>query len=144
MHTFHRVLLLASVLLASTATFARSGGGLRADLAGPWKDGSYTVRTFMCGKDLPFAVNGWAEGVVNGQRRTVALKLHQRGHDPIYDFTRAWPAEGMWMIRLAAAKKNQLAATTVVAVDSEGRLGEAKYVWSSDGRHECDAQLAAK
>jgi hypothetical protein len=142
MRIVHRVLLPTILMLASTATLAMAGGGLRADLEGPAKDGTYAVHTFMCGKDVPFEVSAWAEGVVKGHRRTVPLKLRQLGNSAIYQFDRAWPAEGQWLIRLASAKPNPSAATTVVAILPDGQLGEAKVVWGADGRHECDVRLA--
>src|SRR5262245_21828630 len=110
MRTKSHFLLLAALLLGTTAPLVAAGGGLRADLEGPEKDGSYLVHTYMCGKDLPFQVKGFAEGVVNGHRRTVQLQLRQLGSDAVFQFARAWPAEGRWVIRLAAANPRQLAA----------------------------------
>src|SRR5262249_44620091 len=137
-----RVLLLAALLAVPVATRVAAGGGLRAELEGPEKDRSYLVHTFMCGKDAPYPVKAWAEGVVNGRRRTVLLTLRQLGRAARSQLDRRGPDAGRGRSRRAPAKPGQPAATTVVAVDSEGRLGEPNYLWQSDGRHECDQRLA--
>lgn len=142
MRTPARILLPAALLFASTATFVNAGGGERVQIEGPARDGrTYTVRTFACGRDVPIEVSGWAEGVVNGERRTLPLALRQKGNAAIFEFQRAWPASGRWMIRLAPAKPSPSASTTVVAVKPDGRLGESKFLWGDDGRHECEARL---
>jgi hypothetical protein len=85
---------------------------------------------------------GWAEGVVNGERRSLPLVLQPARTPGSYVFRRTWPQDGQWLVRLTFA--NQPGPPALVArIGHEGRVTENKFLWDSDGKHECDTRLAA-
>ena len=60
--------------------------------------GSLLVRTYHCGTPAEIRLTGSAEGVVNGQPRSVALKLARTNEAGVFVVSRQWPAEGSWVL----------------------------------------------
>ncbi len=138
MQTLHRTLVAATLLFVPL--LANAGGGMTARLEGPAKDGMYFVHTLSCGREMALGVRGTAEGVVNGARRTVPLKIEAVG-DGVYRFRRSWPQDGEWIVRLAVDKPH--GAVTLASIASDGRVSDTQLLWETNGRKECDAKLAA-
>jgi hypothetical protein len=85
--------------------------------------------------------SGWAEGVLNGERRTLPLVLQPGKVAGSYVFRRNWPRDGRWLVRLTFANPN--APALVAQIGHEGSVGESKFSWNTDGKHECETRLAA-
>ena len=134
-----RMLALAATLaLSATAAHA---GGMHATLEGPGRDGrTYTVRTFQCSNPASMAVSAVAEGLVNGERRSVPLQV-RNAKNGRYTFARGWPDGGRWVVRLTLGSGN--APATVARLGPDGRVLDQELAWNSDGRRECDTALAA-
>src|SRR6185295_19113174 len=80
------VFCLAFLVSLAPAAFA---GGIHARIEGPDRDGlTYTARTFSC--DPSAALEPWAlaEGVVDGKRRSVLIRLEPTSEHGVYRFTR--------------------------------------------------------
>ena len=86
-----------AVALALVAGYASAGGQqIQVEVA---KDArSLLVRTYHCGTPAEIAVVGTAEGVVNGQPRTLPLTVARTGEDGVFSVARQWPAEGAWVL----------------------------------------------
>ena len=132
-------LALALALTSSLGGLAYAGGST-AMVEGPMKDGTYLVRAAHCGEPASMSVTATAEGVVKGARRSLPIKLTSTKEKGVYQFARTWPSEGNWIVRLAPAGRDR--AVTLVAIASDGSVGDNEFVWKSDGRHECDQKLA--
>lgn len=135
-----RSLFIATTLAAALAP-AVHAGGMSATLEGPEKDATYIVRTYSCTGPGSMRPSGWAEGVVRGERRTLPLALRPARDAGTYVFQRTWPNDGLWMVRLTFARAN--APALVAGIGPDGRVGENKFIWNDDGRHECATRLAA-
>ena len=132
-------LALALALCSSLGGSAYAGGST-AMVEGPMKDGTYLVRAAHCGEPASMSVTATAEGVVKGARRSLPIQLTSTREKGVYQFARTWPSEGTWIVRLAPAGRDR--AVTLVAIASDGSVGDNEFVWKSDGRHECDQKLA--
>lgn len=64
---------------------------------------SLLVRTYHCGTPGDIKLVGKAEGVVNGQPKSVGLKLAATGEPGVYSVARQWPAEGAWVLTFTNA-----------------------------------------
>jgi len=140
MQTSIRTLALGIALTTALASLAHAGGS-SARVEGPFKDGSYAVRTAECGVAAPLSVTASAEGVVNGERKSLPISLKATKQKGVYRFTHTWPADGTWLVRLTL--NNGHGPATLAAISSDGKLGQNEFLWDSDGRHECDQKLAA-
>src|SRR5262245_47493617 len=133
-------LALAIGLITTIPQLALAGGST-ANVEGPFKDATYFVRTAHCGEPASMSVTATAEGIVNGQRKSLPIKLTPTKEKGVYQFARTWPSQGTWIVRLTPAGRDR--AVTLVSISSDGQVGNNEYVWKSDGRHECDQKLAA-
>jgi hypothetical protein len=75
-------------------------------------------------------VTGTAEGVVNGERRTISLELVPTEAAATYAVRKAWPSEGVWVLRFTLDEGNAVATALVGIGDS----GEVRFVRVPTGR----------
>ena len=64
---------------------------------------SLLVRTYHCGTPGDIKLVGKADGVVNGQPKSVDLKLVATGEPGVYSVARQWPADGAWVLTFTNA-----------------------------------------
>lgn len=117
-----------------------SAGGIHARIEGPAGDGvTYTAHIYALNAND--ALDPWtsAEGVVDGKPRSVLIRLEPTSERGVYRFTRTWPAEGLWMIRLSLGHPG--APATVVALRSDGAVRSNKLYYKTDGIRECHLAL---
>jgi hypothetical protein len=132
----------AAAALLVTLAPAATAGGLHAKIEGPAADGvTYTVRTYACDENTSLDPWGIAEGVVDGKPRMVLLRLKPTSEHGVYRFTRAWPADGHWMIRVSLG--HPPAPATVTALNTDGTVKSNKLYYKSDGSQECRKALRA-
>jgi hypothetical protein len=88
------VAVLACAVLAPAAW----AGGQQVVVEAARDGRSLVVRTYRCGTPASLSLAGEAEGLVGGQRRTIALEI-KRAHEPgAFNVARQWPAEGQWAL----------------------------------------------
>ena len=133
-----RRLVTAAALVAVLAPAALAGGA-NAKVSGPMKDGRYFVHTYACSDPAALKVTAWAEGLVNGKRQTVPIRIEKTREKGVYSFARTWPESGTWAIRMALG--NAHAPVTITALDEHGAVKANKLIWDSDGTKECTAIL---
>ncbi len=135
-----RAWLIGFALFVSLAP-AAFAGGLYARIEGPDPDGlTYTVRTFSCDQNTKLEPWGLAEGVVDGKPRSVLLRLKPSSEHGVYHFTRVWPQEGPWMIRVSLG--HPPAPATVAMLRADGTVKNNKLYFKSDGSMECRRALS--
>ena len=134
------VFALVGVSFHASAALA---GGLHAKVEGPGADGiTYTACAYSCEKaDVlePWAI---AEGLVDGKRRSVLIRLEPTDEHGVYRFARTWPLEGRWTIRYMLG--HPPAPATVVTLRSDGTVKDNRLYYRSDGTRECGKVLLPK
>jgi len=120
---------LAAVVVAG-AQWALAGGffltiGNPVAANAPQAKGAVlVVRPDGCHEPAKARISGTAEGIVNGARRSVPLKLTALPTTGVYAVNREWPAEGAWVVNLTGV---YLGATTsaVVPIGPKGFMRES-------------------
>jgi hypothetical protein len=51
-------------------------------------------------------VSGTAEGLVNGERRTITLRFETTSRTGVYALRKQWPSEGAWTLVIAVTQGN--------------------------------------
>lgn len=76
------------------------------------------VHAFSCHVPTDAAVKAYAEGMINGERRTIPLKLERTGTKGVYNLSRQWPAQGAWALVFSIDHGGQ--TTALVKLDDRG------------------------
>jgi hypothetical protein len=74
------------------------GGAVRVSKV---KDAVLAVRTENCADPAKAQITGTAEGLVNGARQSVALRLISAPGTGVYLVSREWPTQGAWVVNLS-------------------------------------------
>jgi hypothetical protein len=95
---------VAAAVLACAGLAAAAWAGGHQVVAEAARDGrSLVVRTFNCGTPASLSLEGSAEGLVGGQRRTIPLEITRAAEAGVFNVTRQWPAEGQWALVFTVA-----------------------------------------
>ena len=89
------------------------------------------VHAFHHGTPVSFPVEGTAEGLVNGERRSIKLEFTRTGQDGAYALRKQWSSEGTWTLVIRVVQGEQGggesgAATALVEVGSDGDVASVK------------------
>ena len=87
------------VLSVATAALA---GGQQVTLEVSKDAKSMLVRTFRCGTPSKISVSVTAEGLLNGERRSLPLEVQATSEPGVFRVARQWPAEGAWVLKATA------------------------------------------
>lgn len=96
-------LLIGAIGLAGAVTlmagaFVLQIGKPSANPEAEAKQAMLVVRGVACVEQEKTTVTGSAEGIVNGARESVALKLIPLSGESTYAVTQQWPSEGKWVL----------------------------------------------
>ena len=91
---------LAVTALTFAQTFTFTIGSPMASMDGRSKLAAFVFRTEGCADATKAKVDGTAEGVVQGTRKSVALKLAAMSTPGVYAVYPTWPADGDWVVSL--------------------------------------------
>ena len=75
------------------------------------------VRTYHHGDLVGQGVRGTAEGIVGGQRRSVALRFDDTSQPGVYALKRQWPTEGRWALVVTTGTVGDGASALVSIAD---------------------------
>ena len=67
------------------------------------------------------SVSGYAEGLVDHVRRTIALTFDATSRPGVFAVRRQWPTEGTWIVRVSLAS-----TTAIVVLDRAGNVASAR------------------
>jgi len=114
--------VLAALVVASVAATI---GGFELRVEVPRAGTAYSeavvlVQTYGCAQPSKAKVEGTAEGIVNGVRRSMPLALKQVA-EGIYAVERQWPAEGTWVLALTGAYRGQ-DSSLLLALEADGTV----------------------
>src|SRR5881275_1832957 len=80
------------------------------------------VHSFHHGTAMGYIVTGTAEGIVNGERRSVKLEFAPTGREGVYALRQTWGQEGTWTLVIKANQGPDDAATAVVDLGPDGAV----------------------
>jgi hypothetical protein len=92
----------------------------------------FLVHTFHHGAKVDLPVTARAEGLVNGERKSVALTLSKASQAGTHGVRNQWGDRGTWMV-LATASEHGGTVQAVVEINSDGSVGKVS-VPSASGR----------
>ena len=84
------------------------------------------VRTYHHGTPMPLPLNGTAEGLVNGQRRSVTLSFDSTGEMNAFAIRRSWGDDGVWVLNIGTPAEHG-GAGAVIGVDRSGVAAWVRY-----------------
>ena len=144
-----RSLALAALTSASLATTAVASGPpwISIELpANPYDEstkGAYLlVHSFHHGAAIGYIVTGTAEGIVNGERRSVKLEFAETSRTGVYALQRSWPEQGTWTLVIKANQGPDDAATAVVDLGPNGEVEAIRVPTMQRGRWTVPAPVA--
>jgi hypothetical protein len=62
------------------------------------------VHAYYHGTPMAYPVSGTAEGVVDGQRRTITLRFEPTSRAGVYALRKQWPRDGAWSLVIAVTQ----------------------------------------
>ena len=84
------------------------------------RDALLLVHAFHHGTPMNFPVEGTAEGVVAGKRRSVPLSFARTSRQGVYALKKQWPAEGSWVLSIAVVQEGDSKAGALVELGARG------------------------
>jgi hypothetical protein len=84
------------------------------------------VHTFIHRTPYAVRLTGTAEGIVNGERRTVPLEFTETSQTGVYTLMQRWPREGVWTLVIHAGEAPGMVATAVVDVGADGEIASVR------------------
>ena len=109
-------LAAAALLVVGLGAAAPGGFALQASVPAEGK-AAVIVRTDGCNHPERAKVWGTAEGMVDGERQTIRLKLNKI-RPGVYAVGRQWPAEGTWVLAVTGTYRKY---TSTLLIETEGR-----------------------
>src|SRR5439155_24733440 len=100
------------------------------------------VHSFHHGTAMGFIVSGTAEGMVNGERRSLKLDFAETSREGVYALKRTWPKEGTWTLVINANQGPDDAATAVVDLGSDGEVAAIRVPTTQRGERTVPARVA--
>ena len=146
MFSARRVLLAfggTALLLAATvaATHVNSAATLGSALAGPpWISieypanpldattrGAYLlVHAFHHGTPMQAPVRGTAEGLVNGERKSISLRFETTSRPGVYALRKQWGDAGVWTLVIAVVQHEDDLAQALVELAPDGSISSVR------------------
>src|SRR6266540_4244103 len=83
------------------------------------KRSAFVFRTVGCSADAKAEVTATAQGSVDGQRRSVPLKVAAAATPNVFGIFREWPDRGVWVVSISAHCASKTAGA-LVATDAGG------------------------
>jgi hypothetical protein len=124
MHSRLKLFALAAVITTAASLMA---GGFALEIGRPSanpeaqaKHAVLVVREYACTHPERTSITATAEGIVNGKRETIPLKLVPLSTANTYAVTRQWPGEGRWVVTLVAVNSGfQWQPSAIVGVNGD-------------------------
>jgi hypothetical protein len=64
------------------------------------------VHAYYHGTPVGYPVSGTAEGVVNGERRTITLRFETTSRTGVYALRKQWPSDGSWTLVISVTQSD--------------------------------------
>ncbi|MBC7895568.1 MAG: hypothetical protein H7066_09145 [Cytophagaceae bacterium] len=105
--------------------------------------GAYlVVHAFHHGTPTGFPVTGTAEGLVNGQRRTVKLDFKATSRTGAFALTKQWPSEGTWSLVITVAQGPEDGVSAIVDIGATGDVARVQVPTRRQDSHTIPAKVS--
>jgi hypothetical protein len=122
--TFVRAALAALFALILAAPAFAGGQSISVSVpSDPSSGAALLVNAYNCGAACKAPLTGRAEGIVNGERRTIPLELKPARKLGTYAVAKQWPSRGSWV--LVFSWKDHGHASALVTLGPDGRIETA-------------------
>ena len=115
-------LLVAMLACADGFTFVI--GSPVASQQFQFKSATFVFRTEGCADVGTPQISATAEGILKGERRSIALKVIPGGKPGVYAVFQTWPPEGQWIVNLKGACGNA-SAGAIIPMGPKGFIRES-------------------
>lgn len=88
------------------------------------RDAFLVVHAFHHGTPMAFPVSGTAEGLVNGQRRSITLEFQQASRTGEYALRKQWPDQGTWTLVIGVMQRAEDRVTAIVELGTDGQVAK--------------------
>ena len=133
----HGVLLAAAGMLAGGRTVSAHSPGLAGP---PWisietpvnpydastKDAFLLVHAFHHGSPVAVPVTGSAEGMVNGERKSVALQFTATSRPGAFALKKQWGDSGIWTLVITVHQHESDVAQALVDIGADGEVSRVQ------------------
>jgi hypothetical protein len=94
------------------------------------------VHVFHHGTPIAYPLVGTAEGLVNGERRSIKLTFTETARPAVYGLSRQWPTEGVWtlVIKMSRGDHGTDGATAVVELGPDGEVASVRVPTRQQGQ----------
>jgi hypothetical protein len=150
MPTIRFRLARAAALTSLAASIPLLAGATRATtpmFGGPWisveapvnpydesvRGALFLVHTFHHGYKVNLPLSGTAEGLVDGQRKSVALTMMKSAELGTRGVRNEWGVKGTWTV-LVTAKQGEIPIQAVVEIDADGSVGRISIPKEPSGK----------
>src|SRR5690242_11807230 len=107
------ILILAGASLLCGEGFTFTLGSPVAAQDFRFKTAAFVFRTEGCAEPEKPEITATAEGVVEGVRRSVAVRVMTTTKPGVFAVTQTWPSEGKWLVNLKGICGGQSAGALV-------------------------------
>ncbi len=144
-----RPLLLAALCAAAFAAPALAKGPPWISIELPtnpydqtMKGAFLLVHAFHHGMPMGYIVSGSAEGIVNGERKSVKLEFSETSREGVYALKRTWSQGGTWTLVITAHQGPGDGATAVVELGPDGEVASVKVPTEQRGNWTVPRQVS--
>ena len=100
------------------------------------------VHAFHHGTAITGIVSGTAEGIVNGERRTIKLEFTATSREGVRALRKMWPDEGVWTLVITALQGPNDGATAIVEIGANGEVASVKVPATQNGQWTMPAEVS--
>ena len=84
------------------------------------------VHAFHHGTPVQVPVRGTAEGIVNGERRSVTLRFETTTRPGVYALRKQWSDAGVWSLVIAVVQGEEATAEALVELAADGGISSVR------------------
>lgn len=84
------------------------------------RDAYLLVHAFHHGSPMESTVQGTAEGLVGGERKSVALRFETTGRPGVYALRKQWSDDGVWSLLISVTQHENSTAQALVELGGDG------------------------
>lgn len=117
MQVRRKLLAIAAAVPLMAGGFVLQIGKPSANPEAQAKNAVLVVRGYSCADQEKTTVRGTAEGIVNGKRESVALKLIPLSAQSTYAVPQQWPSDGKWVVTFTMMNPHFGQQSALVKVD---------------------------
>jgi hypothetical protein len=94
------------------------------------------VHVFHHAVPMAYPIEGTAEGLVNGERRSIKLSFTETARPGVYGLSRQWATEGVWtlVIKMSRGDHGSDGATAVVELGPDGEIASVRVPTRQQGQ----------